>query len=68
VLGQRPGRVVFATLKRELINTRTWPTRAAAHRAIFEYIESWYNLRRLHSALDYRSPPTTKPTTSSPLK
>ena len=46
----------FATLKRELINTRAWPTRAAAHRAIFEYIESWYNLRRRHSALDYLSP------------
>jgi transposase InsO family protein len=46
----------FATIKRELINTRAWPTRAAAHHAIFEYIESWYNLRRRHSALDYRSP------------
>jgi transposase InsO family protein len=46
----------FATIKRELINTRAWSTRAAAHRAIFEWIEGWYNLRRLHSALDYRSP------------
>jgi transposase InsO family protein len=46
----------FATIKRELINTQAWPTRTAVHRAIFEWIESWYNLRRLHSALDYRSP------------
>jgi transposase InsO family protein len=46
----------FASLKRELINTRAWPTRAAAHHAVFEWIESWYNLRRLHSALNYRSP------------
>jgi transposase InsO family protein len=46
----------FATIKGELIETRAWPTRAAAHRAIFEYIEGWYNLRRLHSALGYRSP------------
>ncbi|WP_441247944.1 IS3 family transposase [Kitasatospora sp. McL0602] len=46
----------FATLKGELIGHRTWPTRAAAHAAIFEFIESWFNLRRLHSSLDYRSP------------
>jgi transposase InsO family protein len=46
----------FATIKGELLDRRTWPTRAAAHRAIFEYIEGWYNLRRLHSALGYRSP------------
>ncbi|WP_081967137.1 IS3 family transposase [Kitasatospora sp. NRRL B-11411] len=46
----------FATIKRELIDTRTWPSRAAAHSAIFEWIESWYNIRRLHSSLGYRSP------------
>jgi transposase InsO family protein len=46
----------FATIKGELLDTRPWPSRAAAHRAIFEYIEGWYNLRRLHSALGYRSP------------
>ncbi|HSA51656.1 MAG TPA: IS3 family transposase, partial [Yinghuangia sp.] len=23
---------------------------------IFEYIEAWYNIRRLHSSLGYRSP------------
>ena len=46
----------FATIKGELLDRRSWATRAAAHRAIFEYIEGWYNLRRLHSALGYRSP------------
>jgi transposase InsO family protein len=46
----------FATIKRELIHTQGWPTRAAAHRAIFDYIESWYNLRRRHSSLGFRSP------------
>ena len=46
----------FASIKRELIHTQTWPTRKGAHRAIFEYIESWYNLRRRHSTLGYRSP------------
>jgi putative transposase len=46
----------FATIKRELIDTRTWPTRAGLHRAVFEYIEGWYNTRRLHSTLGYLSP------------
>ncbi len=46
----------FATIKRELIDTRSWPTRTGLRRAIFEYIEGWYNTRRLHSALGYRSP------------
>jgi transposase InsO family protein len=45
----------FASLKGELIDTRPWPTRAAASRAIVEYI-GWYNGTRLHSTLGYRSP------------
>ncbi|MFY7562947.1 transposase [Streptomyces sp. WI04-05B] len=46
----------FATIKRELLDTRTWPSRAAARTAIFDFIEGWYNLHRLHSSLGYRSP------------
>ena len=46
----------FATIKRELIDTRSWPTRDALRAAIFDYIEGWYNTRRLHSSLGYRSP------------
>jgi hypothetical protein len=46
----------FATIKRELINDRAWPTRAGLHRAVFDYIEGWYNTRRLHSALGYFQP------------
>ena len=46
----------FATIKRELIDTRAWPTRAGLYRAVFEYIEGWYNTRRLHSTLGYLSP------------
>ncbi|CAG6397102.1 hypothetical protein SCOCK_50151 [Actinacidiphila cocklensis] len=46
----------FATIKRELLHTNTWPSRAAARTAIFDFIESWYNLHRLHSSLGYRSP------------
>jgi putative transposase len=46
----------FATLKAELLHRRPWPTRAEARLAIFEYVEVWYNRRRLHSTLGYRSP------------
>ncbi len=46
----------FATLKAELIDARSWPTRAAARLAIFEWIEVFYNRQRLHSALGYQSP------------
>jgi transposase InsO family protein len=46
----------FATLKRELISARPWPSRTAARSAIFEWIEGWYNIRRLHSSLGYPSP------------
>jgi putative transposase len=46
----------FATIKRELIETGAWPTRAGLRRAVFEYIEGWYNTRRLHSTLGYLSP------------
>jgi transposase InsO family protein len=46
----------FATIKRELIDTRSWPTRAGLRRQVFEYIEGWYNTRRLHSSLGYLSP------------
>jgi len=67
VLRQAPGRdgcrvrmqtipASFATIKRELINDRAWPTRAGLHRAVFDYIEGWYHTRRLHSALGYLSP------------
>ena len=45
----------FASLKGELIDTRPWPIRAAASRAIVDYI-GWYNGTRLHSTLGYRSP------------
>ena len=46
----------FATLKEELIYRGSWPTRVAARRAIFEYVEVFYNRQRMHSALGYLSP------------
>jgi transposase InsO family protein len=46
----------FGTLKTELIHHDTYNTRATARQALFEYIEVFYNRKRRHSALDYRSP------------
>ena len=46
----------FATIKAELLDRQPWPTRTSAHKAIFEYIEGWFNTRRLHSSLGYLSP------------
>lgn len=45
----------FATLKRELDCT-VYRTRDDARLAVFEFIEGWYNPKRLHSTLGYKSP------------
>jgi putative transposase len=46
----------FKTLKSELVDRRSWPTKAELRTAVFDYIECFYNPRRRHSSLDYRSP------------
>jgi transposase InsO family protein len=46
----------FATLKLELIDRYPWPTRARARHAIVEFIEVFYNRKRLHSSLNYVTP------------
>jgi transposase InsO family protein len=46
----------WSTLKHELVYRRHFKTRAEARQAIFEFIEVFYNRRRLHSSLGYRSP------------
>jgi transposase InsO family protein len=46
----------FASIKREMIDRRQWPTIAGLRRAVFDWIEGWYNTRRLHSSLGYLSP------------
>jgi transposase InsO family protein len=46
----------FATLKKELVHRRSWPTRRALMSEVFEYIEAFYNRARRHSTLGYLSP------------
>lgn len=46
----------FATLEHELLADEDFPSRQAARRAIFEFIEVWYNRARRHSSLGYVSP------------
>jgi putative transposase len=46
----------FATLKKELIHRRSWPTRRELGSAVFEYIEAFYNRDRRHSTLGMHSP------------
>ncbi len=46
----------FSTLQRELLDRRQWQTRRELASAIFEWIEAWYNPRRRHTAIGYRSP------------
>ncbi len=46
----------FATLKQELVYHRQYQTRKEAKQDIFEYIQVWYNRKRKHSSLDYKSP------------
>lgn len=46
----------FHTIKTELIHHKKFSTRADAKKAIFEYIEVFYNRKRLHSANGYMPP------------
>ena len=43
-------------VKNELIYRTAYPTRKKARHAISQYIEMFYNTRRLHSGLGYRTP------------
>jgi putative transposase len=46
----------FATLRAELVDHETYASARAAERSIGQYIETFYNVDRLHSHLDYVSP------------
>ena len=55
-LDNAPMESFFHTLKVERVHHRIYATRAEARRDLFAYIEGFYNSRRLHSAIGYRSP------------
>ena len=46
----------FATLECELLDRKRFATPAEAKRAVFAFIEGWYNPHRRHSAICYASP------------
>lgn len=46
----------FATLECELLNQQRFDSADQARRAVFEFIEGWYNPARRHSSLGYLSP------------
>lgn len=46
----------FASLKNELVHEQRYQNRQQARRSIFEYIEVFYNRKRLHSTLGYLNP------------
>lgn len=46
----------FSSLKKDFLYGRKFKTRAEARQAVVEYIELFYNSKRLHSTLGYKSP------------
>jgi transposase InsO family protein len=55
-LDNAPMESFFGSLKTELVHRTRFKTREEARRAIFEYIEVWYNRQRRHSSLGYITP------------
>ncbi len=45
-----------AILKKEEVNLKEYETFEEAKLAIFEFIEGWYNRKRIHSAIGYKIP------------
>ena len=46
----------FSTLKNELTHYKNYATREQARSDIFEYIECFYNRKRIHQTLNYLTP------------
>jgi putative transposase len=55
-LDNAPMESFFASLKKERVHQARFRTREEAKAAVFDYVEVFYNRRRLHSALGYRTP------------
>ena len=46
----------WSGMQLELLDTKPWATKGELAAEMFSWIEGWYNPRRRHSSLDYRSP------------
>jgi transposase InsO family protein len=46
----------FGSLKNELVHRTSFPSREAARRALFEYVETFDNRRRRHSGISFLTP------------
>ena len=46
----------FSSLKNEIVHHRDYHTRDQARSEIFEYIELFYNRKRIHQSLNYQTP------------
>jgi putative transposase len=55
-LDNAPMESFFGSLKTELVHRTIFSTREAARRAIFEYVEIFYNRRRRHSGIGFLTP------------
>ena len=55
-LDNAPMESFFGSLKTELVHRATLPTREAARRAVFEYVEAFYNRRRRQSGVGFLTP------------
>ncbi len=55
LLGQRSGRSFFKSLKVEWVYKHDYGRRSEAELSIFQWIETWYNRRRIHSTLGYKT-------------
>lgn len=54
----------FSSLKNEIVHHRSYQTRDEARAEIFEYIELFYNRKRLHQSLNYQTPMKYKVSTN----
>ena len=57
----------FATLKKELVHRRSWPSRLELQSPVFEYVEAFCNRQRRHSTLHMLSPVDYEQFRLSPL-
>ena len=55
-LDNAPMESFFSSIKTELVHRTQFRTRREAKAALFEYIEIFYNRKRRHSGIDYRTP------------